>query len=257
MKKDRICKHCGNTFNNIEGRVFANHVRWCDPHVDTTNIKSAIQSRFNNLIGEIETHTRICKNDGCGKTFTVTCRKTALHKQPQCCSTTCAHILAGSNPRQWTPEMKMIASQRSKKQWESDEYIDLMTNRKTMYTSKGELEVRNHFKINYPTDGWTHGGSLLYNGDRLVRDLFSPILKICIEYDGIWHFKNIKNQLADKQRKDKNLELWCVENGWRIIRIDDDVYNADKSGSIVQLEHHVYSSTEPVIKLGSRYTISS
>lgn len=30
MIKDRSCKYCNYKFNNIDGRIFSNHVKWCD-----------------------------------------------------------------------------------------------------------------------------------------------------------------------------------------------------------------------------------
>lgn len=30
MEKDRQCHHCNKIFYSIEGRIFSNHVKWCE-----------------------------------------------------------------------------------------------------------------------------------------------------------------------------------------------------------------------------------
>ena len=34
MKKDRVCRHCTQIVQNVHGREFANHVRWCSKNPD-------------------------------------------------------------------------------------------------------------------------------------------------------------------------------------------------------------------------------
>ena len=68
--------------------------------------------------------------------------------------------------------------------------------------------------------------------------MWSDVRKICIEYDGIWHFKNIHNQLEEKQKKDKLLNKWCVENGYCLIRIDDKEY-VKRKNEILQIVHQI------------------
>lgn len=116
------------------------------------------------------------------------------------------------------------------------------------FTSKGEVEVREYFQSKYPSDGWTFGGGLKVEDKRISRDLYSKSLKVCIEYDGIWHFKDIHGQLADKQLKDALLELWCKENGYRLIRIEDRLFKADKTFWLKRLEDEVYQNNTPLVK---------
>ena len=83
----------------------------------------------------------------------------------------------------------------------------------------------------------------------LSRDLYSNKLKISIEYDGIWHFENINGQLLNKQKKDMALEDWTILNGWRLIRIKEDLYKIDKKLWLDRLIESVYNSSEQIIKI--------
>lgn len=114
-----------------------------------------------------------------------------------------------------------------KLKWKDDPiYAHKCTSRihKTRFNSKGEIEMRNYFLEMYPGDEWTHGGGLrIIDNIFASRDLYSNKLKISVEYDGIWHFKDICGQLARKQEKDKQLEEWSISNCWRLVRIKDEI----------------------------------
>jgi very-short-patch-repair endonuclease len=99
-------------------------------------------------------------------------------------------------------------------------------------------------------DGWKSGGMLLYNGHRISRDMYSDILKVCFEYDGIWHFKDINGQLENKKNKDKALELWCIEKGYRLVRIQDEFFN-----DMEQIYDLIYKRKDQIIKLGEKYIV--
>jgi len=117
-----------------------------------------------------------------------------------------------------------------------------------MFSSKKEREIVKYFKENYPNDIWKSGGLLRSGDSRISRDLYSDILKICIEYDGIWHFKDIKGQLEKKKRIDLELERWCRENGYRLIRIQEQFFI-----SMEHLSDLVYNNKEKIIKIGNLY----
>lgn len=255
MKKDRICKYCETKFEMIEGKVFSNHVRWCDKNTTNgdkgrANIIKAKEKEF----GSIEIFTLKCSRDNCDNEYQVKCRAFQLEKQTKYCSLSCRNSVGASVKRIWNDEMRAEVSERSKRCWEDEEYVKRQLSHPNIFTSKSEEEVKTYFKTTYPDDGWTHGGSLKHNDERLVRDLFSKKLKVCIEYDGDWHFKDINGQLERKQRKDRALEDWCKVNDWTLIRIDENEYKKDKSGAIAQLESLAYSIKLPtVIKIGKRY----
>jgi hypothetical protein len=71
MRQDRTCKYCNTFFPNEEGKVFANHVRWCDKNL-TNGDKGASKcsqktvERFQKEFGEI-------------KEYDVTCQRCAAH----------------------------------------------------------------------------------------------------------------------------------------------------------------------------------
>lgn len=135
-----------------------------------------------------------------------------------------------------------------KRSWENGSFDNKSYDTNKIFSSKNERIICKYFKSKYPEHEWKSGGRIKYNGIGLVRDLYSDILKICFEYDGIWHFKNIKGQLKDKQKKDKCLEEWCLFNNYRLIRIDENVYVNPE-----QIENLIYNTIEPIIKLGDRY----
>lgn len=74
MKKDRICKYCGKLFENIEGKVFSNHVRWCDKNPKDKSetkekIKKSLRKYFDNKIGKLTTFNVKCFK--CGNEFQI------------------------------------------------------------------------------------------------------------------------------------------------------------------------------------------
>ena len=108
--------------------------------------------------------------------------------------------------------------------------------------------ILKHFKEKYQNDNWTSGGGLKYEGKRISRDMYSNKLKVCFEYDGVWHFKDINGQLEKKQLKDQLLEKWCVENGYRLIRVDENSFNG-----VEQIEDLIYKCNDNITKVGERY----
>jgi very-short-patch-repair endonuclease len=150
--------------------------------------------------------------------------------------------------------MRIKASDKMKTVWSNTDFASrLMRNGKTIFTSKSEVEIREHFIKNFPIDEWTFGGCIRFNGIGIVRDLYSKVLKICIEYDGIWHFKDIHGQLETKKLKDKALEEWCLCNGWRLIRIDEIEYLKDCHGALQKLVELAYKCEDKIVKIGDRY----
>lgn len=120
---------------------------------------------------------------------------------------------------------------------------------KLIHSSKNERAIVEYFKKSYPDDEWKTAGRLvLSDGSFLARDLWSDKLKVCFEYDGIWHFKDICGQLSKKQIKDKLLEEWCINNSYRLIRIDEKEYK-----NIKQIVDLIYKNKEQIIKIGTRY----
>ena len=42
MLEDRICKYCNNEFKQIEGKIFANHVKWCEKNPNSPKNKKVV-----------------------------------------------------------------------------------------------------------------------------------------------------------------------------------------------------------------------
>ena len=121
--------------------------------------------------------------------------------------------------------------------------------KKRYFNSKNERAIVNHIKTNHANDEWKSGGRVKISDDLYIsRDLWSDRLKVCVEYDGIWHFKDIHGQLAKKQKKDAALEVWCEANGYRLIRVDELKFN-----SVEQIEDLIYNRSDSIIKVGDRY----
>ncbi len=248
--KKRTCKYCKKTFE-VNGKVFSNHVRWCDKNVTNgdkgkTAVSDAAKKRYEKLNGIKKDFKVVCAK--CGKDFLVNeCENKFPLKQKYFCSKQCA------NSRKFSDETNRRRSKSNsiagKKLWESPEYATKMLSVCKKFTSKGEVEIRKYFIKEFKEDGWTFGGSLSVDGERITRDLYSNSLKVCIEYDGIWHFKDIHNQLVLKQKKDLLLKKWCKLNGFRLIRVRDEKYQADKKNILTLLINKVYKNKKGYIEI--------
>ncbi len=139
-------------------------------------------------------------------------------------------------------------SNSQKQLWQNELYSSKHIVVCKVFNSKNEREIVKYFKDNFLNEEWTSGGCIKFKDNLIVRDLYSNKLKVCIEYDGIWHFKNIHNQLEEKQLKDKLLEEWCIKNNFKLIRISENIYNSDKQYWLNKLINAVYNSTEKIIK---------
>ena len=168
-------------------------------------------------------------------------------KEKYYCNRSCA------NSRNHSLETKKLISEKNKLVWENEDYANRViknnTNKNKRFTSRGEEEVRNFFISKYVSDEWTFGGGFKFEGYILTRDLYSNKLKVIFEYDGIWHFKDIHGQLELKRKKDSQLEKWVIENGWRLIRIKDEIYNKNKNQYLELIEKSIYESNEQIIKI--------
>ena len=169
------------------------------------------------------------------------------------CSISCSNVITRTSQRM-SEITRLKHSAASKKLWLSEEYrekqVENNSSHNIRFSSIGERELQQYFKSLFPEDKWTFGGSLNCGNDLYVsRDLYSDKLKVCIEYDGIWHFKDIHGQLESKQGKDKALDEWCKDNKWRIIRIREEIYKNNRAGVLKELINFAYNSQETIIKL--------
>lgn len=258
------CHLCGKEFYNIEGRVFSNHIKWYhseekDIEKARENLRKELEKSNINRFGEKKNIVRKC--DKCGKEYETLMRikdgkqvpfsskkgKEIWYKH-NFCSSECSH--SRENQKQlWTEEKRQEQSKKIKEKWLDEEFAKkAINNNRTIFSSKREREIVEHFRTKYKEDEWTFGPFLEVEGILLSVDLISKKLKIILEYDGVWHFENIKGQLKDKQYKDNLLEEAIKENGYRLIRIDEDE-NLD----LEEIEDLIYNRDEQIIKIGDRY----
>ncbi len=93
MKADRTCKYCKETFANIEGRVFSNHVRWCDKNLSrnksNTALSESMLAYFDSTKGKFKKFEVECET--CGKPFEVKEREKLFPKKEKYfCSKSCS-----------------------------------------------------------------------------------------------------------------------------------------------------------------------
>lgn len=255
MEKDTVCKYCNEKFKQIDAPLFANHVRWCkkNPNDTISNIGSGVNFAINNKLGEYKDFSVSCFR--CSVKFIVREREKLFPKKSKYfCTRSCANTRI--HTEETKEKMKKSNSSSSKLLWQNPEYVAKMDlGRRRYFTSKTEVFIREHFINKFSNDDWTFGGSIRHNNLTMSRDLFSKKLKICFEYDGVWHFKNIRNQLEHKQAKDKALEDWCAENGWRLIRMSESFHKDNIDNFIDIIENAVYDKHDHLIKLGKEYYI--
>lgn len=250
------CKFCGKKFKNIEGRIFSNHVRWC-----IKNTTNGDKGRKSNSIGtkiryEKEYGKKIilekkCKE--CGTLFNIIIREKKSYKYLKTfCSKACSNKFR-SKDKQFQSKIKKAISSGIKQKWQDKEYATKVLNSQSQtnkrFSSKGEREIRQHFQQKFKNDHWTSGLIAHFKNTRLTSDLYSKSKKIAIEYDGIWHFKNISGQLKEKQRKDKLLKEWCSKNNFKLIRIKEDIYLKNKEKTLQKIEFFINESNEQYIEL--------
>lgn len=174
-------------------------------------------------------------------------------KRNKFCSSKCSTSFNNLGRKQSAETKNKIGKSNSiaiTKKWMEPNYFNkcFISLGKRRFNSKGEIEVRRHLLEKFPEHYWTTG-CLTNIGTKsmLTGDIFSKKLKICIEYDGIWHFKDIHGQLERKQKKDKELEEWCLNNGYRIIRIKEEVYKKNKPLLLSLLEQEILYGTKQYI----------
>jgi hypothetical protein len=239
------CEECGEFFEN--GRVKSNHVRWKHrgsySKEGLESIKEKLAIRNNKKYGDLIEEEVFCNK--CHKKIIIKHRD--KKKEKYFCSRNCANSRDMKNIL--TEESKRKISDKIKKCWQDPDYAEkCLRNNGKFFTSKREVEIRDYFIKNFPDDGWTFGGNLKLENTSCSRDLYSDKLKICFEYDGIWHFKNIYDQLENKKCKDILLESWCIKNKYKLVRVD-----SDENLSLEEIENLIYKDKRKTIKIGKRY----
>ena len=251
--KTKRCIHCETKFENVSGSIFANHVKWCkkNPNRKKFEKQTKIASSASNLkrYGELKEFDVICHF--CKKPLKVTEREFSFPKKERYfCNRSCSARYAVSKVDYKSESFLTALSEGVSDKWKNDpEYSKKCLSTNPRFTSNGERDLRDWFIQSFPNEGWTFGGALKFESIKgIVRDLYSDILKICIEYDGEWHFKDLVGQLESKQLKDQALENWCLKNGYRLIRIKDEIYQENPEKWKNKIRSEVLNGTESIVK---------
>jgi DNA-directed RNA polymerase subunit RPC12/RpoP len=245
------CNECGEKFEN--NKIYANHVRWKHKKIEYKRIQCPYCD-YNVRNENYNKHIEVCPKSNHNIFNCLNCGEIGKNHGIKFCSRSCSAIY-NNQKRKYnkidrsyiTPEWRDAQRQRALKNWRNGLFN---MERKIFFNSKNERAIVKYIKENYPNDEWKSGGVLNFSdGNIIARDLWSDKLKICFEYDGVWHFKDIHGQLEKKQIKDRLLEEWCKANNYRLVRIDENMYKG--FDQIVDL---LYNRKEKIIKIGDRYT---
>lgn len=239
-----ICATCGLSFTNK--KIYANHIRW--QHKDNTeylrNVSNRAKLAADKKFGKYVIDNTLCHN--CTKSIEIKYR-TGKRKDVYFCSRSCANSRGKR-----TDDVKKKISNSMKEAWNDGKFDDASFVNNKIFSSKEERRIVKYFKSKYAIDEWKSGGLLKLDEYVFIsRDMWSDKLKICFEYDGIWHFKDINGQLNDKKYKDFLLEKWCLDNNYRLIRIEDGF--SDMS----VIENLIYNDHRPIIKIGRSYGLEA
>jgi hypothetical protein len=232
----RVCEVCHLEFENHG--VYANHIRWNHKEVPYTSLNCKYCNATRPKSSIIK-HEKSCSKNPKNIKHCLHCNAIVTGYRKRFCNNSCSAKYSNTHrtniDRSYiTPEWRAKMRKSTIKQWLNGVHNPS----RPIYSSKNERAIVKHFKETYPNDNWkTSGRLVLEDGSFLSRDLWSDKLKICFEYDGIWHFKDIKGQLKQKQTKDRLLEEWCKKNNYRLIRVDENNYQ-----DVKQIENLIYNS---------------
>ena len=98
------------------------------------------------------------------------------------------------------------------------------------FSSKGEEYVKSHLEemeIKYIRQ---HGFDSCKYINKLNFDFYIPEFNTCIEFDGIQHYKPVKEfgglkEFENIKKRDECKNKWCVENNIKLIRIKHSEIN--------------------------------
>ena len=104
MSNEKICPHCNEHFEDINVKVFANHVRWCKCNPNKNRLsgnayketmRKSMEKRLNEKLGEVKEFKVKCHT--CGNDFIVHERENQFpSKERYFCSPKCAHKYSAS-----------------------------------------------------------------------------------------------------------------------------------------------------------------
>ena len=250
IQGEKHCPVCNKDLSGMRITDVGNHIKWCKFKSAPTNVYSQAKIKADTArLGQYSLYYVVCQK--CGTEFEVRQREHSFPKKEKYfCSRSCANSRSNLS-QSWTQQKK----EKARKLWQNEQYANRQLNRDKFFTSKGQRLIRDTIVQKHSNDNWTWG-SLNKKYKELVfhPDMFSHKLKLVFQYDGIYHFKTIyRNQDLQKSKlKQKVLQQWCSENGYKLLRISESWFHSiGKDVSIVQ--NILYSLENPVTKLGAEY----
>jgi hypothetical protein len=241
---EKKCSTCEEIFTNHA--LYANHVRWAhktDKKAFSEKMSKSITNFYKEVNGEKIVLETACEK--CLKLFSYE-TKSLKPRNKRFCSRSCANSRKLSFTEDVKKRISESVSKTIKKKWENGE-MKISKN----FSSKEERKILEYLKDKYNEDNWTSGGGLKISDETISRDIYSINKKICIEYDGIWHFKDIHGQLETKKKKDQLLNDWCMENGWKIIRISETWWH-ESGKNLSSIDEFIFSESCKIFK-GKEY----
>jgi very-short-patch-repair endonuclease len=179
------------------------------------------------------------------------------------CGHKCANTWIGKNLSVESRRNKKEKTKVSMNKWIKENPDKVIANviksyesvtKKGYFCSKGERELFSIIDENVERKIQTGGGHKIgrENGKNIIKqfDIYCRETKTIIEYDGICHFKPIYGQQAFEKTKYKDTKLkeWCKENGWSLIRIQEEVYREDKEKWVDILLEHIECSNQEIVE---------
>lgn len=254
MDNIHICDLCG--FETDNGKVFANHIRWKHKTDKDSEKYKNFQAKLSQASKQKTKWIKItceviCPE--CGVAFVTTKEENKVTNEVRYLKKYCSVSCANKQGSKFTDYTKVSAWQKEhpsgcfSQEWKIAHPENVAAKKNF---SKRELEIVNFFKSNFPEDEWKQGfinGSTKVDGFFINPDLWSKKLKVVIEYDGIWHFKDIHGQLERKQNADKATLKFCKENGYRLIRIDEALNISNET-----IKDEVYNNNNELQLFGSQ-----
>lgn len=133
---DKKCKYCNKTFgDDVAGRVFSNHVRWCDQNPtrnDTEGIRDANHKWMDDKLGPVTAFVVTCQK--CCKEFVVNEReKSHPKKDIYFCSRACANTRVHSVETKNKIKESLVLPRQTRVCLQCNEKFDVIVSSKKRY----------------------------------------------------------------------------------------------------------------------------
>lgn len=182
----------------------------------------------------------------------------------------------------WTPEFKVMMTEKSKKtairheiitkrteqlkKWRDENFEDFyekcVKNFSTSWRSKPELAL---FELVKTIDNYTFMNNQFVKDETFTSktkrkqvDIADVNMGVYLEFDGPWHFENINGSLQEIATRDKLFNEYIERNQLTLIRVSYDQYSYHSGGAfkeecLKQLFEALRNPKPGVLKIGKAY----